>query len=102
MSKDPETLANWLRHQPLNVRGLLTRAQRLTEMNDALQEQWGSEPWMRSIRIANVRGNTLVVYANSATAIVPLRYRSQAMLAFLQQRFALNCLEIDAKVRPDY
>lgn len=102
MPKDAEPLSNWLKYQPSSVRGLLSRAQRLSRINQALQAQWASEAWVQSIRIANIRGNTVVIYAQTASAMIPLRYRREALLAFLRQNFELNCLEIDAKVRPDF
>ncbi|TXH04428.1 MAG: DUF721 domain-containing protein [Nevskiaceae bacterium] len=102
MSQDAEPLHRWLQQQPASIRGVMARAQRLAQINRALQQQWAAEPWIQAVRIANIRENVVVIYAQTASALIPLRYRKTALLAFLQQRFELTCNEIDAKVRPDY
>lgn len=99
---DAEPLQNWLSQQPQTVRDLLSRAQRLTAINNELQSQWSSEPWVQSIRIANIRGNTVVIFAQTAASLVPLRYRKASLLGLLKERFNLTCTEIDARVRPDF
>lgn len=99
---DAEPLQNWLSQQPQTVRELLARAQRLTAINNELQKQWSSEPWVSSIRIANIRGNTVVIFSQTAACLVPLRYRKASLLGLLKERFNLTCTEIDARVRPDF
>jgi hypothetical protein len=84
------------------VRELLARAQRLTAINTELQKQWSSEPWVRSLRIANIRGNTVVIFSQTAASLVPLRYRKASLLGLLKEQFNLTCTEIDARVRPDF
>ena len=93
------TLNQWLNDQPKTVAEALDRARRLAEINRALH-RWCPEPWIRNIRLANVRDGTLVIYASSATALVPLRYRSQSLLLWLNQQYSLNCSQIDAKIAP--
>lgn len=78
---------------------LLEVTQRLEALNSALR-QWANEPWLDSIRVANLRGDTLVLFADSASALVPLRYRRDALLAFLRDRFGVTATRIEAKVRP--
>jgi hypothetical protein len=102
MPADAQPLQRWLNQQPRTVRELLSRAGHLAAINRELQQQWASEPWIQSIRIANIRGNTVVIFAQTATALVPLRYRKEALLSFLKERFQLACKEIDAKVRPEF
>lgn len=97
---DAQTLQQWLVRQPRSVAGVLDRAQQLAEINRALHE-WCSEPWIAHVRVANLRDGVLVVFSPSAASLVPLRHRSASLLAFLNQRFALNCRQIEAKVRPD-
>ncbi len=99
---DAEPLQSWLSQQPQTVRELLARAQRLTEINNELQKQWSSEPWVKSLRIANIRGNTVVIFSQTAASLVPLRYRKASLLGLLKERFNLTCTEIDARVRPDF
>ncbi|AXQ28088.1 DUF721 domain-containing protein [Solimonas sp. K1W22B-7] len=94
-------IGDWLRQQPAELRGLLDRARLIADMNRALPS-WSAEPWVALIRVANVRGETLVIHANSAAALVPLRYRSTALLAWLNQRFSLGCTKTEAKVKPEH
>jgi hypothetical protein len=93
------SLQQWLSHQPAAVNDLLSRAQRLAQMNQALR-QWTGEEWLAQIRVANVRSGTLVLYSSSAAALVPLRYRTQELLDWLNQRFGLACTRLEVKVRP--
>ncbi|MGH8455991.1 MAG: hypothetical protein ACRETW_13890 [Stenotrophobium sp.] len=101
MTTEAQVLQCWLQHQPRNVREMLNRAQRIAEIDHALHEHWAHEAWISSLRIANIRGSTVVLFAQTAAALVPLRYRKKALLEFLKQRFAIACNELDIKVRPD-
>ena len=97
---DGKPIGDWLRQQPAEVRSLLNRARLIADMNRALPS-WSAEPWISLIRIANVRDETLVIHAYSATALIPLRYRKQQLLAWLNDRFQLKCDKLEAKVRPE-
>lgn len=97
---DGKPIGDWLRQQPADVRGLLNRARLIAEMNLALPS-WSAEPWVSQIRIANVRDESLIIHTRSAAALVPLRYRQQNLLAWLNTRFQLDCQKIEAKVRPE-
>lgn len=97
---DGKPIGDWLRQQPSELRGLLDRARLLADINRALPS-WSAEPWVALIRVANVRGETLVIHARTAAALVPLRYRSTALLAWLNQRFRLGCTKTEAKVKPE-
>lgn len=77
----------------------LNRARWLADIGGSLSE-WTQEPWIKEIRIANVRDGTIVLYTTSAAALVPLRHRSQALLAWLNARHHLRCTRIDVAVRP--
>jgi hypothetical protein len=77
----------------------LSRVQRLAEINRSLPS-WCAEPWVRQIRVANVRDQTVVVFSASAAALIPLRHRSGAFLLWLNDRYRLSCTRLDAKVRP--
>lgn len=100
MTDDAQPLQRWLDRQPRSLRELLERARHLAAINRALREHWSEYAWGDAIRIANIRGSTVVLYSRSAAALIPLRYRRQALLGFLQQRFGLTCTELDVKVRP--
>jgi hypothetical protein len=84
---------------PGELDSLFQVTQRLEALDRALR-QWANEPWLDSIRVANLRGDTLVLFADSASALVPLRYRREALLAFLRDRYGLAATRIEAKVRP--
>jgi hypothetical protein len=84
---------------PRPVGAVLARAQQLTDINRVLRD-WCDEPWIRHVRLANLRGNTVVIYVASASALIPLRHRSSDLLDWLQARFQLGCTRMDAKVRP--
>ncbi len=96
---DPLTLKQCLGQHAEQLAGTLERARQLGEINRQLGE-WSTEPWVAQIRLANIRGETLVIYSASATALVPLRYRSASLLAWLNARYQLACTRLEAKVRP--
>jgi len=98
-SPDGKTIDQWLSHQPTGVRDVLDRARLIADITRELH-LWSPEPWIRQIRVANIRNDTLIVYATSATVLVQLRYRRQSLLSWLNQRFQLGCTEVEAKVRP--
>lgn len=92
--REPRPLQQWLDNS-----SPLQRARQLALINRSL-DRWCDEPWVRQLRIANLRGGTLVVYSSSAAALVPLRHRRQAFLEWLNQQFQLGCTELDVRVRP--
>lgn len=99
MHDDAVTLIGTLRQQPHPLRDLIERAERLTALDNALR-QWTQEPWFQSIRLANIRGDTVVLFASNAAALVPLRYRQQELLSFLRDSLKLSCTRLETKVRP--
>lgn len=96
---EPRNLRQILNQHPRSVGALLERAQQLSDINRSLRD-WCGEPWIRHIRIANLRGDTIVIYAASATALIPLRRQSRSLLAWLETRYRLGCTRIETKVRP--
>lgn len=97
---DPQSVSQCLDQLPKNA-GMpwLARLQCLADINRSLSS-WCAEPWVRQLRVANIRGQTVVVFSASAAALVPLRLRSSAFLAWLNDRYRLSCTRLDAKVRP--
>lgn len=93
-------IGDWLRQQPYELRSLLDHARLLADINRALPS-WSAEPWVALIRVANFRGETLVIHVRSAAALVPLRYRSTALLAWLNSQFRLELKKTEAKVKPE-
>lgn len=95
--RDPQSLDQCLKRMAATAS--LTRAGQLAAINRTLS-QWCAEPWVRQIRIANLRDQTVVVFSASAAALVPLRHRSQAFLGWLKDHHRLDCTRLEAKVRP--
>lgn len=97
---DGKPIGEWLRQQPADKGSLLNRARLIADLNRALPS-WSAEPWISLIRIANIRDETLIIHVRSATALVPLRYRSESLLTWLNTRFQIECRKLEAKVRPE-
>lgn len=95
-------MRDWLIRQESKTSAVLNRGRILISINQSLKDHWSDEAWIHQIRIANIRGTTLVVFAQTAAALIPLRYKKQALLNFIQQEFDLPCTEIDAKVVPNH
>lgn len=93
------SLHSWLRDSPGPLRDLIDRAEHLAELNHAMRK-WTQEPWLDSVRIVNVRGDTVVMFATSAAALLPLRFQQQAFLAWLRTELKLACTKIEIKVKP--
>ncbi|MGH8445927.1 MAG: hypothetical protein ACREVL_11705 [Solimonas sp.] len=100
--RDPQSVKQLLNRMPQNS-GVpwFAQVQTLAEINRSLP-LWCSEPWIQQIRIANIRDQTVVVYSASASALVPLRHRSSALLVWLNDRYRFSCTKVDAKVRPPF
>lgn len=101
-SKDAPTMQDWLGRQNPGVQDILRRGQTLATINQTLKQHWSDELWINQIRVANIRGTTLVVFVQTAAVQIPLRYRKQALLNFLQQQFELTCTELEVKVVPNH
>lgn len=99
MNRELAHLHGRLKEEPGELGDLLQVTQRLEALNHAMR-QWANEPWLDSIRVANLRGDTLVLFADNASALVPLRYRRDALLAFLRERHGVPATRIEARVRP--
>ena len=96
---DPLPLRQFLNQHTPPAGALLARAQRLAQINRALRD-WCDEPWVRHVRIANMRGDTVVAYVASAPALIPLRGHGPSLLAWLQKHHQCACTRIEMKVRP--
>ncbi|SHH22401.1 hypothetical protein SAMN04488068_2951 [Hydrocarboniphaga daqingensis] len=99
MQDDARPLLTQLRAQASPLRDLIGHAERIAALDVALR-RWTSEPWFQSIRLANIRGDTAVLFATNAAALVPLRYRQQALLDYMREQLRLPCTKLETKVRP--
>ena len=98
---DDKPLLDQLRQQQTPLSDLIERAERIASLDKALR-QWTSEPWFDAIRLANIRGETVVLYASNAAALVPLRYRQQSLLSFIRDQLQLPCSKLETKVKPKF
>jgi hypothetical protein len=97
----PQPRSDWSQLQSVSsLRHLLDRAQRLSEASLALRA-WLDQPWARHLRIANLRGDTIMLYSSSASALIPLRQQQGPILRFLSQQLGVNLSRLEAKVRPE-
>ena len=96
---DPALLHSRLLQQPGDIETLLQRVKRIESLDRAVH-QWTGEPWLSAIRVANLRGDTLVVFSDSATAATMLRYRRADLITYLREQHGLEISRLETKVRP--
>ncbi len=99
MHAEDDRLGAHLIHPDSPVQGLLTQARRLEAIQKRLRD-WAREPLASSLRIANEREGTVVIYVDSAAAHTQLRYRRQEMLQFLRDGLDNPSLNLEIKMRP--
>lgn len=92
-------LSQLLDGHPTTVRSVLARARYLRGIQDAIREHLAA-PWSHSVRVANLRGRTLILYTDNASALNQMRFRTDELLAFLQERFGTSFRQIEIKLRP--
>lgn len=88
-----------LLQQPGEIESLLQRVRRVEALDRAMR-QWTNESWLAAIRVANLRGETLVVFSDSAASLTTLRYRREDLLAYLRERHGIPVNRLEARVRP--
>lgn len=96
---DPVLLHGRLLQQPGDLDTLLQRVRRIEALDHVLH-QWSGESWLSAIRVANLRGDTLVVFSDSAASATMLRYRREDLLTYLRGQHGLAISRLETKVRP--
>lgn len=96
---DPLPIRHWLNDRPGPLRQLLSRASLLATATRQLHAEIPS-PWAHHLRIVNLRGTTLVIYSQSAAALIPLRAHQRQVLDVVGHCLGCRPSRIDAKVRP--
>jgi hypothetical protein len=96
---DPALLHSRLLQQAGDVETLLQRVRRIEALDRAVH-QWSGDPWLSAIRVANLRGDTLVLFSDNAAAATTMRYRREDLMAYLRERHGLNVSRLETKVRP--
>lgn len=99
VSAEPALLLGRLLQQPGEFDSLLQRVRRIEALDHALR-LWLGDPTPGAIRVANLRGETLIVFADSAASLTKLRYQQESLLAYLRERHGIPVNRLDAKVRP--
>lgn len=59
------------------------------------------EPLSKHVRVANLRGDSLVMLADSPLWATRLRYQRQTVLDGLWQSHSIRCRLLEVKVQPD-
>lgn len=98
MSAEPALLHGRLLKKPGEFESLLDRVRRIEALDRALH-QWSSEPWLQAIRVANLRGDTLVVFSDSAASLTTLRYQRDTLVTYLREHHGLPVSRIEARVK---
>lgn len=98
MSAEPSRLHGRLLKKPGDLESLLDRIQRI-EALDRVLHQWSNESWLANIRVANLRGDTLVVFSDSAASLTTLRYQRENLLTWLREHHGLAISRIEARVK---
>lgn len=100
-SREPTRLQQLPSHSRRSFGSLLQRAQDLSAISNTLKE-WCNEPWISQVRLANIRGETVILYAANAGAMVHLRHRRRSLLTWLNTRHHLCCTRVELQVRPQW
>lgn len=99
MEREASRVFSLLSGQASTVQSLLRRAQLLSEIQVALREHL-HEPWSSHIHVANIRDGRLIIFADNASTLTPLRFSSGAIVSFVRDRFGLDIQTMDARIKP--
>ena len=98
-SGDAASVQRWLTNSAGALGSVLAKTNELVEYTQILRN-FLAEPWAEAVRVANLRGDVLVVYCENASALTLLRYRQDDLLAFVRRRICPTCTKVESKVRP--
>jgi hypothetical protein len=79
---------------------LVQRARFLRQLDRSIRASL-PETLSRHVQVANLRGDCLVMLADSPTWATRLRYQRQAVLDGLWQAHSIRCRLLEVKVQPD-
>jgi hypothetical protein len=96
---DARPLGYWLHDTAGPLARLLRQAAVYAAATAQLHAQLAT-PWAGTLRVATLRGTTLVLYTTSAAVLIPLRAHQSAILDLVQPILGLRPTRIEAKVRP--
>jgi hypothetical protein len=98
-SPDARPIGSWLHDTSGPLAQLLRRAAIYSAATAQLHAQLAT-PWAGTLRVATLRGSTLVLYTTSAAVLIPLRAHQGAIFDLVQPILGLRPTRLEAKVRP--
>jgi len=96
---EARSIGSYLSDPLFSMRHRLDQAERLTQLQNSLC-QWLPASMRQAVFIAAEQDGELVLHADSAAALVAIRYRENELLTHLRQNFALNATKIVTKIVP--
>jgi hypothetical protein len=96
---EARSIGSFLSDPLFSARHLLTEAERLTQLQNSLR-QWLPGSVRQSVRIAAEQDGELILHADSAAALVAIRYRENELLTHLKQTFDLSATKVVTKIVP--
>lgn len=99
MEREASRVGKLLDGQPSTVQSLMRRAELLAQIQAALREHL-HEPWSSHVHVANIRDGRLILFADNAATLTPLRFSSEVILTFVRERFGLSIQHLDARIKP--
>lgn len=96
---EARSIGSYLSDPLFSMRDRLNQAERLIQLQNSLC-QWLPASLRQAVFIAAEQDGELILHADSAAALVAIRYRETELLTYLRQNFALNATKIVTKIVP--
>tara|TARA_R110000787_G_scaffold12074_9_gene39231 strand:+ start:329 stop:664 length:336 start_codon:yes stop_codon:yes gene_type:complete len=96
---EPALLHGRLQAQPGKLENLFDLVRQIRELDDAVSA-WLGDSEQQSVRVANLRAETLVVFSDNAAATTRLRYQREDLLEHLRQHHGFDVYRLEIKVKP--
>lgn len=78
---------------------LLELVHQISAIDEALS-QWLGDPTQTTVRVANLRDETLVLFSNNAAATTRLRYERESLLTHLREQHGFEVRHLEIRVKP--
>ena len=99
-SASGQAIGQLIEQRTSTARAMLDRADWLYRIQTTLRTELGT-PWAASLRVANIRANTLVLFSDNASTALRARLSAPQILKLINQQYGLQCENVDARTRPD-
>jgi hypothetical protein len=96
---EARSIGSYLSDPLFSMRDRLNQAERLIQLQNSLC-QWLPASLRQAVFIAAEQDGELILHADSAAALVAIRYRETELLTYLRQNFALSATKIVTKIVP--